>query len=202
MSGEKERKVLSAAKGLFLRYGYKRVNMHDIAEAAGISRPALYLVFRSKEEIFRGAYKQWADETIASIEEKAAVLNAPEEKLRLAFELWFVLPFEAMKTSPELKELVECSFSFAQDSLNMGYRRFEKSIEIFLRPIVQARFSDNSWTTERTAHLLVSAVRGLKEAAETSDKFLQLIDDLLSLTLGAHSRMRRIHDPRPNQLRS
>ena len=41
----KRDKVLAAARGIFLRYGFKRVTMNDIAEAASISRPALYLVF-------------------------------------------------------------------------------------------------------------------------------------------------------------
>jgi len=45
----KREKVLEAALGVFLRYGYKRVTMNDIAEAARISRPALYLVFDSKD---------------------------------------------------------------------------------------------------------------------------------------------------------
>ena len=55
MSDEKKSRILNAGKGLFLRCDYKRVNMNDIAEAAGISRPALYLVFKNKEEIFKSA---------------------------------------------------------------------------------------------------------------------------------------------------
>jgi AcrR family transcriptional regulator len=188
MSNEKKSRILNAGKGLFLRYGYKRVNMNDIAEAAGISRPALYLVFKSKEEIFKGAYGQWVDERILEIDEKAATLNTPEEKLRLAFELGVVLPIEAMKTSPELKELVECNFGFAQQSLNDGYRKFEKVVQRFLTPSVQARFTENSLTAERAAHLLVSAVRGFKQTAETSEELRLLIDDCMSLVLSSGSR--------------
>ena len=51
MVEHKEAKVIAAATQVFMRYGYRRATMGDIAEAAGISRPALYLVFSSKEEI-------------------------------------------------------------------------------------------------------------------------------------------------------
>ena len=52
MSEEKKGKILNAGKRLFLRYGYKRVSMSDIAEAAGISRPVQYLVFKNKGRDF------------------------------------------------------------------------------------------------------------------------------------------------------
>src|ERR1700733_12541720 len=151
MSEDKKGKIVNAGKGLFLRYGYKRVSMNDIAEAAGISRPALYLVFKNKEEIFEGAYKQWVDEKIFEIEEKAETLNTAEEKLRLAFELGVIQLIEAMKTSPELKELVERNFGY-------GSRKFENLVERFLTPIAPRKLKESSWTAERAAHLLVSAV--------------------------------------------
>src|ERR1700721_2674179 len=112
MSEEKTGKILNAGKRLFLRYGYKRVSMSDNAEAAGISRPALYLVFKNKEEIFKGAYKQWVDEKIFEIEEKAETLKTAEKKLLPASELGGSHWIGALKTSPELKELVERNFGY------------------------------------------------------------------------------------------
>ncbi len=38
---------------VFLAYGYQRVTMDDIARAAEVSRPALYLLFRNKADIYR-----------------------------------------------------------------------------------------------------------------------------------------------------
>ena len=46
-------RILGAAFTLFGRYGFKRASMEDIASEAGLSRTALYLQFRNKEEIFR-----------------------------------------------------------------------------------------------------------------------------------------------------
>ena len=45
--------ILDAAKEVFLRYGFSRTTMDDIARGAEISRPALYLHFRNKGDIYR-----------------------------------------------------------------------------------------------------------------------------------------------------
>jgi AcrR family transcriptional regulator len=45
--------ILEAATGIFLRYGFKKTSMDDVARAVGISRQALYLHFQTKEALFR-----------------------------------------------------------------------------------------------------------------------------------------------------
>jgi TetR/AcrR family transcriptional regulator, regulator of autoinduction and epiphytic fitness len=67
VSDEKRQHILSAALGVFFKYGYKRVSMNEIAEAAGISRPGLHLYFSSKEEVFRAAILHLADGLIAEV---------------------------------------------------------------------------------------------------------------------------------------
>ena len=45
------RNVLEAAARLFAQRGFGGTNLQDIAESLGISRPALYYYFKSKEDI-------------------------------------------------------------------------------------------------------------------------------------------------------
>ncbi|MFJ2651107.1 TetR/AcrR family transcriptional regulator [Streptomyces sp. NPDC087420] len=45
--------VLTAALGVFGRYGFQKTSMAEVAQAAGISRPGLYLLFPNKEELYR-----------------------------------------------------------------------------------------------------------------------------------------------------
>jgi AcrR family transcriptional regulator len=45
--------ILDAATTVFLRYGFKKTSMDDLARAVGISRQALYLHFQNKEALFR-----------------------------------------------------------------------------------------------------------------------------------------------------
>jgi len=43
--------ILQAASSLFVEKGFGGTNVHDISSALGISRPALYYYFKSKEAI-------------------------------------------------------------------------------------------------------------------------------------------------------
>lgn len=46
-------RILEGALEMFLAYGFARTTMDDIARAAELSRPALYLAFRNKGDIYR-----------------------------------------------------------------------------------------------------------------------------------------------------
>ena len=179
----KRDKVLAAARDVFLRYGYKRVTMNDIAEAASISRPALYLVFESKEEIFKSVYEHFVKETLTEIESKIGHLKTPEEKLRAAFELWTVGPFERMRASSEAAELLECTFGFAQDSVNQGYRSFEKILLPILKSHSRFQSAKTKVSAEKTARILSGAVRGFKIVAKDVPEIRSLIEELLILLL-------------------
>jgi AcrR family transcriptional regulator len=182
MNEPKRTKILTAARSVFLRYGFRRVSMQDIAEAADVSRPALYLLFKSKEEIFIGVYEQWVDETLAEIERGMATATTPQEKIERAFEIWAVRPFEMMINSPEAKELVECSLGFAQTSLSRGYLKFESIIVPVLATLTRRHSVKTPLKSERIAHVLASAVRGFKQTAATPAELRQLIMELLTLS--------------------
>jgi AcrR family transcriptional regulator len=183
MSDVKKTKVLTAARSVFLRYGFRRVTMNDIAEAAGVSRPALYLLFESKEEIFIGVYRQWVDETLAEIEGAMATATTSQKKMECAFEIWAVRPFGLMMNSPEAKELMECSLGFAQDALSQGYLKFELMLVPFLATLTSGHPAKASIAPERIAHILASAVRGFKQTASDPVELRRLIEDLLALSL-------------------
>ena len=59
---EKRNAILDAALGKFAAYGFARTAMADIAEAAGMSRPALYQHFANKEDIFRAMLARILDD--------------------------------------------------------------------------------------------------------------------------------------------
>lgn len=157
--------------------------MNDIAEEAGVSRPALYVLFKSKEDIFVGVFLQWVDESIAEIEREFAKAATPVKKIERAFEIWTVRPFEMMMSSPEANELVECSLGFAQASLRQGYNKFESVIAPVLASVVERHSAKPHIAPKRTAHILASAVRGFKQTVTTPTELRQLIKELLMLSL-------------------
>ena len=183
MDDAKKSRLLIEARGVFLRYGYKRVTMSDIAEAAGMSRAALYLGFKNKEDVFVGVFDQWVDQTIAEIAKIVATPAAAEKRLELAFEIWAIKPFEMTMDSSEAKELLDCSFDFALVSLKRGYKKFETAIAPVIATLAEKRLAHANMSSERTAHILASAVRGFKQTAAKPAELRQLIKQLISLSL-------------------
>lgn len=63
-------RVVSAATELFVRDGYRSTSMKAIASHVGISPPALYWHFPSKEELYLTSMEALLDEFIAYVEER------------------------------------------------------------------------------------------------------------------------------------
>lgn len=49
---EREQRILDVAVDLFVHYGYDKTTVSDIAHEAGISKGAIYLHFKGKDELF------------------------------------------------------------------------------------------------------------------------------------------------------
>lgn len=47
--------ILGSALGIFLRFGFRKTSMDDVARALDLSRQALYAHFRNKDDLFRAA---------------------------------------------------------------------------------------------------------------------------------------------------
>ncbi|WP_165070400.1 TetR/AcrR family transcriptional regulator [Paludisphaera rhizosphaerae] len=183
MADDKRERLLSAAKDVFLRYGYKRVSMNDIAEAAGISRPSLYLVFKSKEDVFRGVYRRWVEETVDEIERGASAFPTLEEKLRFAFDLWAVRAFEAARRSTEAEELMSCTLEFAKDEVKASDEAFGRCLAALIASARKGRRTKEALPPERTARILAGSVRGFKQTATDAAELRRMVADLLTLVL-------------------
>ena len=52
---EARQHLLAAAQDCIARYGFSKVTLSDVAEAAGVTRPTVYRYFESAEELFNAA---------------------------------------------------------------------------------------------------------------------------------------------------
>jgi TetR/AcrR family acrAB operon transcriptional repressor len=70
-------RILDAAMAVFRRHGFRRSSIEQAAEAAGLSRQALYHHFKSKEALFRAVIERLHESALAAeiaaanVEEKA-----------------------------------------------------------------------------------------------------------------------------------
>ena len=63
---DRKRALLDAAAGVFLRFGFKKTSMDDVARAGGLSRQGLYLHFASKDELFAAALLHLQDTALTA----------------------------------------------------------------------------------------------------------------------------------------
>ena len=59
-------RILDAATAVFRRHGFRRSSIEQAAEAAGLTRQALYHHFRSKEALFRAVIERLHEEALAA----------------------------------------------------------------------------------------------------------------------------------------
>jgi AcrR family transcriptional regulator len=79
---QKSLAVLNAAAGLFLTRGYHKTRMDDIANALGITKPALYNYFKSKHEILFACHMLGHDIIDDSMDEIEAAKGGGVERLQ------------------------------------------------------------------------------------------------------------------------
>jgi AcrR family transcriptional regulator len=96
------RKLLEAARRIFVRDGFEAARLEDIAAEAGHTRGAFYANFQSKEELFFALLEQEATQHVEHLREDLEAATA-EERLnilrrhfvdRLADHEWMLLTLE------------------------------------------------------------------------------------------------------------
>ncbi len=81
--------VLESALVTFARFGYRKTSMEEVARAAHISRPGLYFLFTSKENLFRAAVTQALTRDIAAVERVLIDTDRPiRARLLESFDQW------------------------------------------------------------------------------------------------------------------
>ena len=74
--------ILDAAEQLFVRYGFKKTSIDDVARAARIGKGSVYLHFSSKEELFAEVVRRTSDGALEAVATAVARARTPAEKLR------------------------------------------------------------------------------------------------------------------------
>jgi len=74
--------ILARAAALFARRGYTATSMNEVAEACGVSKPALYHYVRDKHQLLAEIAETHIARLLALVEEVDAAQLAPEARLR------------------------------------------------------------------------------------------------------------------------
>jgi AcrR family transcriptional regulator len=104
----RRRLILDAARDCFLKFGYAKTSLEDIAKQAAISRPLIYLKFKSKEEIFGAVLGDIFDKTYWAAEQALAKPGSKRNKLLAVYEGLLLNPWnELIANAPMGAEFYE-----------------------------------------------------------------------------------------------
>jgi AcrR family transcriptional regulator len=85
---DKQKIIAQAAFGVFAAHGFRKTSMQRIADSADMSRPALYLHFQSKEDVFAFLVQNYFTQVADSITELLAASGPPVQVLSDMFGAW------------------------------------------------------------------------------------------------------------------
>ncbi|MFI5718012.1 TetR/AcrR family transcriptional regulator [Nocardia sp. NPDC051750] len=173
--------VLAAALETFARYGYRKASMDDIAAAADISRPGLYFLFTSKQNLFRAAVTHALDRDVDAAKRSLADAGRPlRDRLIDAFDLWtgrYIGPIAKevallIETNPDLLGPVVVDYP----------KRFR---EMVTEAVATDLSSGRAATADDVTRTLLSLAAGIKHEARTREDFVARMTIGIDLLLPA-----------------
>jgi AcrR family transcriptional regulator len=160
--------ILMAATATFLRYGFKKTSMDDVARAAGVSRQGLYLYFDTKDLLFREALQYLVSHMISTARSVAEDGNLSlRDRLLGVFEAVHGSAFQS--ASPEHAfELLQSAQS-ADGALLVQLDRDLMGIVAALLAEAGAadRWEEAGVTVAELSEQLLMSAKGIKASVDT-----------------------------------
>jgi AcrR family transcriptional regulator len=161
----KRSRILQAAMKVFLAYGFSRVTMDDIAKAAEMSRPALYLVFRNKADIYQAIAASLVAESFGKARAALAAEGTFAERMNTAIDSCMISIFSEIAASPHGAEILDAKSTLAADLL-LSWKRGLGGI---MRDAIEAAAEHNGvdlaageLSSEMLSQFLLDGIEGMK----------------------------------------
>lgn len=175
---EKRDYILTAALTTFLRYGFKKTSMDDIAQAANITRQGLYFHFRNKGEIFAASIQKALQDRMQAAAAALQEMNTPlEKKLLRALDAWYG-SYAGLFGCETFDWDVHCRSICGGDVMNselLFHQKLKETICTSMgRPLEDAH-------AETIAEILCTCGRTWKRTADSHEKFIAKMYDTIRL---------------------
>lgn len=173
MLDPKDAAILQAAFEAFARYGLRRTSMADIAKGAGMSRPALYLHYAGKEDIFNALVRIHFERSEKAVAKVLARPGAAAETLLAVFHAIDGDAVEVMLNSPHADEILSSDSPFSQPAVQEAHARITGHIAGWIeKGVADGRLSlaGLGATADQAARVVMATKFGIKTfAADFAD---------------------------------
>lgn len=165
----RQKQIVEAATAVFLRYGFGRTTMSDIAKASGLTRPTLYLTFPDKETVFHAVVETMIADKLEQIRTGIADLTTLHERLLYACNSWAAEGYELVQNHPDASDMFDLGFK----SVCEGYQAMENVIAGIVSDALSRTPLDLS--AEELARSIVLSLKGYKDTAIHGEDLRRLI---------------------------
>jgi AcrR family transcriptional regulator len=167
----RRRQLLEAALEVFLKFGFRKTSMDEVARAASVSRQGLYLHFSKKETLFRAVVQHALGAALASASAHLADRSVGvRERLVGAFDEWVGRHVGALGAGAS--DLGEATNTLVLPLVREHSEKFLELLAKFMRTSgLLAAYKPAGLTARQLAETLYATARGLKHESATREEF-------------------------------
>ncbi|MEX0285727.1 MAG: TetR/AcrR family transcriptional regulator [Paracoccaceae bacterium] len=154
---------------VFAQYGFRKVSMTDIAEAAGLSRQSIYNQFGSKKAVF-----DWTVRTVGEDVTNAAIAlfsnteSAPQDTIVAVFQTWVGNYLHIWSGTPHGPEILEMAIETTVQA-NVNYE--DMLMEALSEFLITSNVVSNTEMAKDMSFAIYSASKGLLLKSSHSDDY-------------------------------
>ena len=172
--------VLETALTVFVRHGFRKTSIEDIAKAAGISRQGIYLQFKNKDEIFSASIQKALDDRLQAankiFDDDRLTL---EEKLLKALDEWFGRHVGLFH--PEASDLAAQCERVLGDAVEKSSSSFQKKLEKLILASSAKKTKGAEKRAATIADMLCACGMTWKHSFSSRQEFLKKMCDAIHL---------------------
>ncbi len=174
--------IIEAAINVISRHGVKRATMNDVAAEAGVARQTLYNVYANKEDLLRAMIRYKCEQSLAAIRCEASGTEDLGEKLDIFFRYHVIRPFEAIRSLPDSKDLIDGFNDAARDELAIAHEKHRAELQKMLNPHGD-RIKAAGMTPRELSDSIQGSAKGAKMVARDTRHLLKLLNALKLMVL-------------------
>lgn len=162
---QKRARIIEGAMKVFLAYGFARTTMDDIARAADVSRPALYLVFKNKTDIYRAIAAMMLEESTETARSALASGGPFAERMMDAIHGAMISLIQQVQRSPHGDEILDMKNNLAADLIADWRNRLARHMADGIEEEAARNGTDlaaRGLTSQALAQFLLDGLEGMK----------------------------------------
>ena len=174
---DRKTQISRAALAVFARYGLKRASMADVAEEAGLSRPAIYQYFRGKDDLVAACFDLVTEDGFGVAESAASAAQGREARVVAYLTTYMGFFYRLIYAGPHSEDVLALKTRFGADKVTVARQRLVTRLNALagLDP------------EDETGILLAHAGEGLKMLAADEDVLQRRLERLVRAVLAQAS---------------